>query len=181
MSTFPTFGPRRSRSIDGPAYVNVKEEILRQWTFLEGLKAKGLRVYGAQASAGAMLVAEDADGNVTFSTVLPATTASDTAQTAGQTATLVSAASGEYVATVYIECTSAGSAGTLDFTFSYTDDVGATTTPILATLPLNATGRDWGTAVLRCSGGGIDFTATMTGEAGGPQYAFYVSITQVNE
>lgn len=180
MSLGP-LSPAAKRGTDPSAFTSVKrdEMVERIWTFLRGVKTQKLTVYGEGASAGKALVASDSDGNVTFSDTLPATTFTDTAETASQTATLVAAASGEYLATMYVQCTTAGAAGTLTGTFTYTDDVGLTTTANIVSLVLTGTGRDEGIAVLRCSGGGIDFTLTVTGAVGAPQYAAHISVTKV--
>lgn len=102
-----------------------------------------------------------------------------TGGTASDTASLVTAASGEYVATAYIQCTSAGSAGTLDVYFTHTDDVGALSTPLVATIALDGTNSDGGLAVMRCAGGSIDYFLTVTADAGSPVWSAHLSLTQV--
>lgn len=178
VSVTPSSGRRGSYPLDSTSPKR-DEGIQRPWSFLAGLITKTLRVYGAGAVVGKALVAEDALGNVTFSATIPATTVALTGQTISQTATMIASASGEYLATVYLECTTAGAAGTLDFTFTHTDDVGARTTPIVASIILTGTNRDDGIALLRCSGGGIDYTATVTGAVGGPIFSFYIALVQV--
>lgn len=176
MSTIPTFSPRNRKSDSGVSKKN-DETIERPWNFVSGLATKLLRLYTAP-QAGAVLTS-DADGNASWGTTVPSTSFTDSGETASQTATLVAAASGEYLATVYLQCTTAGTAGTLDCTFTHTDDIGSRTTPIVATIDLAATNRDDGIAVLRCSGGGIDFTLTVTGATGSPVYAAHISVTKV--
>lgn len=176
--TIPTFS-KPSRGEAAATSSTSDEEIKRRWNFIQGLWAKALRLYGEGAAAGKMLVASDSDGNLVFSSTLPATTVALTGQTASQTSTLVASASGEYVATAYAQCTTAGLTGTLDVTFTVTDDVGSATLTAVSGLSLTATGRAQGLVVLRCAGGGIDYTATMTGATGSPQYALHISVTKV--
>lgn len=180
MSIGP-LSPKAVRGSSPTAFTSVTrdEQVERLWTFLRGLKAKNLAVYGEGASAGKMLVASDDSGNVTFSDTLPATTLARTGGTITETATLVAAASGEYFVTVYTQCTTAGVGGTLTVTFTHTDDIGLTTTGTIATIGLAATNRDDGFCVLRCSGGGIDYSLTVTGSVGGPIYACHISIAKV--
>ena len=179
MSIIPTSTGRRGnipQSVTSPRRIEAIEKV---WTFLSGLVVKAFRFYGGSPAVGSILVATDTDGNATWSTTLPAQTLVLTAQTTSQTGTMIATATGEYLATMYLECTTAGAAGTLDGTLTITDDVGAATIAVVTGLVLNATGRGQGVVTLRCSGGGVDFTFTITGGVGGPQYAAYVSITKV--
>lgn len=170
---------RRGFRSEGATQASREEAPQRVWNFLQGIFTKTLRITGSTPTAGQALVATNTDGDVGFSSTLPATSFQTTAQTASQTGTLVATASGEYLLAVYLECTTAGAAGTLDATFSYTDDVGAVTTATLASVVLTGTGRDDGIAVARCSAGGIDYTFTVTGAVGGPVYSAYVSAIKI--
>lgn len=178
MSVTPSLGRRGTPPLDTTS-PRREEAIQRLWTFLVGISAKALRFYGESPEAGSLLSASDANGNSTWTRTLPATTAVLTGQTISQTATLIATATGEYLATVYLQCTTAGAAGTLDATFSYSDDVGAVTTPVVATLVMTGTGRAEGRRFLRCSAGGIDYTLTVTGAVGGPVYAAHIALTKV--
>jgi hypothetical protein len=51
------------------------------------------------------------------------------------------------------------------------------TTPILASVALGAVGRDRAATAIRCSGGGIDWTATVTGGAAAV-YAVHIAVVQ---
>jgi hypothetical protein len=158
---------------------NTEEAIQRTWTFLQGLKAKTLTLYGLSAAAGRMLVAETSGGKLTFSDKVASVRLARTGGTITENATLITAASGEYLVTVYGQCTTAGAAGTLTVTFDYTDDVGLTVTGNVISLVLTGTGRAYGTAVLRCAGGGIDYNLTVTGAVGGPVYSVHLDVVRV--
>ena len=175
--TIPTFTPRRRPTETGTS--PRKEEVVeREWNFLVGLAAKALRLYSSAASGS--VLTSDSQGNASWGVTLPTVgTLARTGGTITETATLVDAASGEYNATVYVQCTTAGAAGTLDVTFSITDDVGAATIEAISGLSLAATGRGQNVVALRCSGGGIDYALTVTGAAGGPVYAGYISVAKV--
>ena len=184
MGIVPSIGKRGFQT--GPS-TNAKnaESIERPWSFLLGLITKTLKITGSSSSAGQMLVASDAEGNVEFSSVVPSTTLQLTGQTANSTGTMVAsgAATGEWLALVYALCTTASGAGapTLDVTLSITDNVGAATITAISGLSLAATGRAQGVIALRCSGGGIDYTATINAGAGTPQYALYVDLVRARE
>lgn len=179
MSVFQTPSGKRGSSIGDVAQPKRAELIQEFWTFLRGLATTTLRITDGTPTAGQMLVASDTDGNMAFSSTLPATSFTDTAETASQTGTLVAAASGEYLVTVYAQCTTAGAAGTLAGDVSYTDDVGATSITLFTGFTLAATGRTQASAVIRCSGGGIDYTFTVAGAVGGPQYAVHFHVTKL--
>jgi hypothetical protein len=157
---------------------NTENTWTRTNTFLGSLIANALRL-PIGAVAGKVWTCRNAGGNGDWSDKAPAERVALTGQTISQTATVIAAASGEYLATVYLECTTAGGAGTLDATFTYTDDVGLVTTASLGTLVLTGTGRLAATTVLRCSGGGIDYTLTVAGAVGGPVYSAYISLVRV--
>lgn len=180
MSVGPTLGKPGFRTSQATS-AQREEKVEKPWDFVLGLLAKSLRLYGAGASSGAMLVASDSEGNTEFSSTIPAERVQLTGQTANQTATIVASgsATGEWAAYLYAQCTTAGSAGSLTVTLSYTDDIGATTTAALCTVDLTGTNRDDGFAVLRCSGGGIDYTATITGGGGSPQYALHINLVRL--
>lgn len=178
MSVFQTPGGRRGSSI-GPTAEPTRAELIQKfWTFLRGLATTTLRITDGTPTAGQMLVASDTDGNTSFSSTLPATSFTDSAETASQTGTLIASASGEYLITVYAQCTTAGAAGTLDADVTYTDEVGLTTLNLFTGLSLAGTGRTQATAVIRCAGGGIDYTFTVTGGAGA-QYAAHFHATKL--
>jgi hypothetical protein len=166
------------RQITSTPDTNTDNVWTRTNTFLGVLLANLLRL-PVSASAGKVWTCRDSGGFGDWSDKAPAVRAALTAQTISSTATLVTSASGEYLATVYLECTTGGAAGTLDLTFTYTDDVGLTTTASLGTLALNGTGRLAATTVLRCSGGGIDYTLTAAGTVGGPVFSAYLSLVRV--
>jgi len=175
--TIPTFTPRRRPTETGTS-TRKEEAVEREWNFLAGLAAKALRLYSSAASGS--VLTSDSQGNASWGTVLPSTNVQRTGGTITENATVVAAASGEYLVAVYAQCTTAGSGGTLDITFDYTDDIGATTTASVGgTLDLTGTNRINGIAMLRCAGGGIDYNFTVAGAAGGPVYAVHLVITQV--
>lgn len=178
MSITPSLGRRGTFPLDSTSPTR-EEAIRRPWTFLVGLVASALRIYGGSPTAGALLAASDAAGNTTWTRTLPAVTFTDAAETANQTGTIVPVAVGEYIVTVYSEVVTAGAAGTLYSSITYTDDIGATTIFPLASLNCASTGRDYGVAVIRCAGGGIDYTFEIVGGSGSPAYSAYVSVTQV--
>lgn len=173
----PTTGRRGQPPIDF-AHPRREESILRVWTFLSGLIASKIRLTTG-AGTGKVLTS-NAQGDGSWSSLIPATAASFSAETANQTGTLISSASGTYLVSLYVEITTAGSGGTFYASVSYTDDVGG---PIslypTASLPCNATGREQSVAVLRCAGGGIDYTFQIVGGAGTPKYNAYISVAQV--
>ena len=176
MSIIPSLGRRGVQALDATS-ARREEAIQRLWTFLAGLRTVRFRLTTG-ASAGKVLTS-DADGDASWGSTLPATTVALAGQTTNQIDTLVATASGEYLVTMYVEITTAGSGGTLYSSLSYTDDIGATTLYPLASLPCNSTGRDQWSGVLRCSGGGVEYTFSIVGGAGNPAYNAYVSVTQV--
>ena len=183
-SGIPSIGKRGFQTRDSTS-ANRDETVQKPWIFMEILAAKALRLFGSTPSVGQMLVASDSSGTVEFSSTVPGTSLQLTGQTANSTGTMVAsgAATGEWVATVYAQCTTASGAGapTLDVTLSITDDVGAATITAVSGLSLAATGRAQGVVALRCSGGGIDYTATIAAGAGTPQYALHINLARVRE
>ena len=177
--------PRARRGDPQNATFSDREEaIQRLWTFLRGIKTQTLTVYGAGAAVGRALVAESSSGRVGFSAVVPSTTLQVASTTANSTGTIVAAgaATGEWIAAAYAQCTVAGLTGTLAVTFTTTDDGGSATITALTGFSLTtAPGRAQGVVMLRCNGGGIDYTATITGGTGNPQYRLHIALTRVRE
>ena len=155
------------------------EQIERLWTFLTGIVTRTLRFSGASPTVGQLLAASDTDGNVAFSSTTPASRFSDTAQTASQTGTLVLSSAGDWLVQVYVECVTAGAAGTLAVTITYTDDVGSVTPTLIAAFALTATGRDTATRFIHSASGGIDYTITVTGPIGNPAYTIYIDAAKM--
>jgi len=131
------------------------------------------------AAVGRVLSCNDVAGNVAWTATLPATTVALTGQTISQVGELVGAATGEYLVSIYLQCTTAGAAGTLDVTLSHIDDIGARTTAILATILLTGTNRDEAVTVVRCASGAIEYTRTVTGAVGGPIFSAHFSASRV--
>jgi hypothetical protein len=177
MSVTPSSGRRGTFALDSTS-AKREEAIQRLWSFLSGLQTKSLRVYGESAVVGQTLVAIDDLGNVTFSSTLPTTVSVLTGQTTSLVVELVTGADGEYIISAYMEVTTAGAVGTLNYNIGYTDDVGLTASPILATLPLNATGRDSSVEVVRSVTSNIEYTTNLSGGAGSA-YSIYVSASKV--
>ena len=177
MSFIPTVAGRRGAQQGDFTSAKREEHIQRIWTFLRGLSVTNLRI--PLGAANGRIATADDEGNLSWGAVLPATTATITAETANQTATLVASALGEYIVTIYYEVVTAGTGGTLYAELTYTDDVGVKILRPLASLPCNATGRDGAVVVLRCAGGGIDYTFEIQGGVGSPAYSAFISVTQV--
>ena len=180
MGIIPSIGHRGAQST-GSTSADREESPQRSWNFLAGLWAKSVRIYGSTVTPGQALVAANTSGDLSFSSTLPSSgTLSTTAQTAGQTGTIVAApASGLYLVAGYIECTTVGAAGTLDLTMSYTDSIGAITSAIIATIALTGSNRDDAVAVIYCTAGGIDYTLTVTGPVGSPKYDAHLAVTKL--
>jgi hypothetical protein len=105
--------------------------------------------------------------------------ASRFAQTAsiGSTNFVGSTASGLYTAVVVLQCTTAGTAGTVSATISWTDDAGATSQTI-GPLSLTAKGRTNTVFAFRNLTGTPTYSTTVTGATGSPQYAFTATISR---
>jgi hypothetical protein len=169
-------GPQLSQGKRGSGRLDTTANL---GTFLGGVVTKALRIFGEGSVAGQMLVASDATGIVAFSDTLPAVAYGATGLTLDETATLGVAAPGEYIATVYIECTTASAGtGVLYASLTYNDDVGVVTVYPTVGIPTSATGRDQATVTLRCVSGAIDYVFQIVG-TGTPTYAGFISITKV--
>jgi hypothetical protein len=83
---------------------------------------------------------------------------------------------GAYLVTVSVECTTASGAGspTLDVVIGWTNRVGATTKTVISGFDLSATGEDDGVVNFRVNSGNINYTTTIAGAAGTPQYALTI-------
>jgi len=100
-----------------------------------------------------------------------------TAQTAsiGTTAILTSPAAGLFEVDVYIETTTAGSAGTVLATIGHTDRIGATT-QATSTLALDSVGRKIQRFLVYAASGNVTYATTVAGASGSPQYALDIAI-----
>ena len=176
MGIIPVIGKRGSAPSDSTSGKR-EETVDRVWTFLAGIAAKAIQLTTGAASG--YIATSDSSGNVTWGNTLPATSLQFANQTASQTGTIVATAVGEYLVNIYLQCTTAGTSGTIDVTLTYTDDIGATTTAVLATLTYGSTGRASASKVIRCSGGGIDYTFTETAPVGNPRYAVHLNVLKV--
>jgi hypothetical protein len=78
---------------------------------------------------------------------------------------------------VYHFCSSAGTAGTLDTDIFWTDDVGATSAKVASQINLNGAGN-WasGQGFIRVASGSIQYSTTVTGATGSPQYGDYICV-----
>jgi hypothetical protein len=106
---------------------------------------------------------------------LSSPTAANSSKLAAQTGTttghLVSSSSGVYRISGYLECTTAGSAGTLQTTITWTDDNGSQSATLLATpLGLSTTGFATGELIVKAISGDIDFSTAITSGSGSPAY-----------
>lgn len=102
-----------------------------------------------------------------------------TAQTADITTTALSNTppAGMYEVEVYLETTTAdAAAGTLAVTIGWTDDVGATTSVVIAAHSLAATGRSTGRALIRLASSDITYAVAQTGGYGTSAYAVFVRV-----
>lgn len=80
---------------------------------------------------------------------------------------------GFYEIQFYLECTTAGTAGTVSATFAWTDDIGATSR-VSGTLSLSVTGRlgftDILTLPIYVASGAVSYATTVVGALGSPAY-----------
>lgn len=106
----------------------------------------------------------------------------------GQTASIATAnivptpqVTGMYRISWVVECTTAGTGGTLTPALNWQDDAGNFTLSPLTTLPLNALGRASGTQIVRSlSGNNLLYNTTVAGAAGGPQYAIFIKVEKMD-
>ena len=81
---------------------------------------------------------------------------------------------------VYMICTTAGSAGTLACTIGWTDESGAKTLKVSADIVLdNIANGSTGNEFIVANASAITFTTTITGGADNPVYALYIIIEQM--
>ena len=102
-----------------------------------------------------------------------------TAQTADIASTALSNTppAGLYEVEVYLETTTNdATAGTLAVVVGWTDDVGATTSTVIATHALTVTGRSTGRAIARLASGNLTYSVTATGIYGAAVYAVFVRV-----
>ena len=104
----------------------------------------------------------------------------------GQVANIASTAlsntppAGFYEVEVYLETTTNdATAGTLAVVVGWTDDVGATTSTVIAAHALTATGRSTGRAIVRLASGNLTYSVTVTGIYATAAYAVYVRVTSL--
>lgn len=173
MSVTPSSGRRGVFPLDTTS-PRRDEAIQRVWTFLAGAVVKNLRIFGEGAVAGELLVAKDADGNITFSDILPADVVTVEGETNNLNGVVVATAEGEYSVSIYAECTTAG-AGTLYVSLTYTDDVGAVTVYPIVGLSMAATGRDQAVVCVRAPSGELEYGTEIIGASGSPEYNLYIS------
>jgi hypothetical protein len=93
------------------------------------------------------------------------------AQTGTTTGNLVGTALGVYRISGYLECTTAGAAGTLQTTITWTDDNGSQSANLLATpLSLATKGFATGELIVKAVSGSIAFSTAITSGSGSPAY-----------
>lgn len=105
------------------------------------------------------------------------------AATISDTTIFTPLAAGMYRASVYVEVTTAGTAGTLAVQIKYSDDNGAQAVDPLpvATLSLAATGFSQGIIVIRSgSATAIKYNTTATGILGSPRYALKIVLERLS-
>lgn len=86
---------------------------------------------------------------------------------------------GMYRLIAYMECTTAGSAGTISLTIGWTDNVGATTTVAISGLSVSATGRASAVVPMYVASGSITYATAFAGKSGSPQYTLYLNVERV--
>lgn len=104
-----------------------------------------------------------------------------TAQTADISATTIytPAASGLYRVSVYHLCTTAGG-GTLTTAIIWTDDYQAQTTSPASNLDLSGAGNAaTGTTFIRSTASAIQYSTSIAGKSGSPQYALFVVVERL--
>ena len=113
----------------------------------------------------------------TFSRVITAVALSAQTASIAQTVLYTPSVAGLYRVSVYHFCSTAGTAGTLDTTIFWTDDVGATNAKPAAQISLTVAGN-WasGQGFLRSNSGSIDYSTTVAGAVGSPQYGSYLCL-----
>lgn len=111
----------------------------------------------------------------TFGRVVAAVALTGQTASIGSTTLYTPAVAGLYRVSVYHFCSVAGSAGTLDTTIGWTDDVGATSANPAGQISLTTAGN-WasGMAFIRSASGSITYSTTVAGAAGNPQYGAYL-------
>ena len=93
----------------------------------------------------------------------------------GATTIYTPASAGLYRLSFYAVCTTAGSAGTLDVTALWTDNAQAQTSVLISLLDLTVLGAAGSNTIfIRSTAAAIQFSTTVTGAAGSPQYALYI-------
>lgn len=106
----------------------------------------------------------------------------------GQTGSIATAAviptpevTGIYRISWVVECTTAGSAGTVVPALNWEDDAGNFTLSPVTTLSLSTLGRASGTQVIRClSGNDILYNTTVSGATGSPVYALFIKVEKLD-
>ena len=110
----------------------------------------------------------------------PVPTAQKTVSLTGQTTTIgpttliTPPVNGVFRLSFYIEVTTTAAIGTLAVAFGWTDDNGTATNTPVSSLTLTAAGYSQGQVIVRAkTTGTINYSVTLTGVTGSPQYSFY--------
>lgn len=178
MSIIPSLGRRGTDPVNNACSPGREETIKKRWTFIAGLVTKTLKLFSGTAG---FLLKSDADGNVSLTDTLPAYTSAGNDATANELGILVASASGTYLVTVYHECTTAGAAGTLSTTITYTDERGTQSLKPAADVDLASTSNEaQGVAVVRCTANDLEFAKEITGVSGSPHYRSHVSAVKIS-
>ena len=116
----------------------------------------------------------------TFNRIITAVALSAKTGSIGQTTLYTPSVAGLYKVSVYHFCSVAGTAGTLDVTVGWTDDVGTTSVNPASQIALTTAGN-WasGIGLLRSASGNITYLTTVTGATGNPQYGVYIILELV--
>ena len=104
----------------------------------------------------------------------------------GQTASIAQSSiympkQGFYRASIFIGVTTAATAGTISATIYWTDDVGATSSVVISGLSLVGTTRSSGSVVLYSNSSSVDFSTTLAGIVGSPQYSVRVRLEYLEQ
>lgn len=112
----------------------------------------------------------------------------DTVQRTGQTASITSTnfsnsgTVGDYEVSYYIYTTTAGAAGTVTFNIIANDGTSSATwtSQTVDLTSTTITGKQQGTVRVRLGSGNIQWSTTVSGASGSPQYAFYATAKRID-
>lgn len=98
----------------------------------------------------------------------------------GATTITTPTGSGMWDVSVYHVCTTAGTGGTLTTNILYNDGTAARTIAPAANISLAATNYAGGVTTMRClTANAIQYSTTVAGATGSPQYALYIKLRKV--